>query len=381
MAAPARAAGDATPSPRHGARGRARAPGVSVVETPDALTRLDAIWEELAGSDAPPTQQAAWARACLAAFSDARHTPYLVVAGTGAGLAIAPMMKHAGAVARLEMLGMAALQEPMDFLYASPDAVPPLARALARSRLPVVLRRVPAASPVVAALRDAYRGRGLVLVRPAAPSPCIALDTAWRDPMRRLEPRRRGDLRRARRRAAEHGPVRPEILAPTPHETPGLLDDAIRIEASGWKRHARTALLLDNRRRAFFRHYAMEASERGALRVCFLRLGGLRVAMQLAVEAAGAFWLLKIGYDDGFRRCSPGTLLMAETVRHAAARGLRAYELLGTVEPWTAFWTRHARPAVSVRAYPASPGGLAAFATDLAAAAGRRLARRVSRCT
>ena len=97
--------------------------------------------------------------------------------------------------------------------------------------------------------------------------------------------------------------------------------------------------------------------------------------MQLAVECAGRFWLLKIGYDQEFQRCSPGILLIRETVRYAAARGLRGYEFLGIVEPWTEAWTDEVRPCVSVRAYPARWAGVAALAVDLADYARRRLGR------
>src|SRR5207244_7317462 len=100
-----------------------------------------------------------------------------------------------------------------------------------------------------------------------------------------------------------------------------------------------------------------------------LRIGGQAAAMQFAVEQGGALWLLKIGYDEAFARCSPGTLLTADTVRYAAARGLRCYEFLGGIESWTRMWTEHERSCVSVRAYPAAGRGLAALAADVAAVA------------
>ena len=98
--------------------------------------------------------------------------------------------------------------------------------------------------------------------------------------------------------------------------------------------------------------------------------------MQLAVECGGRFWLLKVGYDEEFKRSSPGTLLMLETVRHAAALGLESYEFLGTVESWTRVWTEHERACVALRAYPPRPGGLAAAALDAG-----RFARRGRRAT
>ena len=74
--------------------------------------------------------------------------------------------------------------------------------------------------------------------------------------------------------------------------------------------------------------------------------------MQVAVEQAGRWWLLKIGFDPAWSQCSPGILLLAETLRYAAAAGLAGYEFLGTVEPWTQVWTQAERQCVALRIYP-----------------------------
>jgi CelD/BcsL family acetyltransferase involved in cellulose biosynthesis len=95
-----------------------------------------------------------------------------------------------------------------------------------------------------------------------------------------------------------------------------------------------------------------------------MRIGGRAAAMQIAAEFGGRLWLLKIGYDEEFSRCSPGTLLMLETLRYAAVRGLSAYEFLGTEEPWTRVWTQKAHPCLSVRIYPATRAGMTALVTD-----------------
>ena len=109
----------------------------------------------------------------------------------------------------------------------------------------------------------------------------------------------------------------------------------------------------------FFRRYARAAAGLGTLRLCFLRHidGRPAAAQQPAIETGERFWLLKIGYDPVFGRCSPGTLLIAETIRHAAARGLRAYEFLGAVEPWTALWTEQAHRCVALGVFPLVRGG------------------------
>lgn len=172
------------------------------------------------------------------------------------------------------------------------------------------------------------------------------------------------------------GRLRCEVLAPTVDNVGPLLEEAFGVEAAGWKGREGSALSCDVKRGRFFKRYAALAARKGILRLCFLRIGGRAAAMQLAVEWANRFWLLKIGYDESFDRCSPGTLLILETVRYAAQRRLGSYEFLGTVEPWTRMWTRLERPCLSVAVYPAGLKGLAAVAAE-ATAVGSRKFRRV----
>lgn len=322
-----------------------------------------------------PTQQYIWARTCSATVSlDSELC--VIVARTGEQVvAIAPLIRHPGGGDRLELLGVKETHEPMDLLYSDASSLTGLARTLAMLRFPLLLDRLPADSPTRAAIRAAYRGRGLVISRPAHGYPRILLDAGWKDPEQRLNPGRRSDLRRARRIAEKMGPVTYEILTPTPAELGRLLEEAFQVEADGWKGRQGGAMAFDRGLGFFYRQYAAVACEKGILRLCFLRVGGQAAAMQFAVETGKGFWLLKIGYREQFARCSPGMLLMLETLRYAAARGLSSFDFLGTVEPWTTMWTTLVRPCVQVRAYPAGVRGMLALLGDVGHWARRRIGR------
>ena len=351
------------------------ATSVAVVRELDRLDELSDAWDLLAARSGSPLHQYAWIRACAASLLTDRELHFFV-AGTAPRItAIAPLIGRRRRGCSLQLIAADELYEPMDFLYAVPDALDLLAEALARSGHALLLKRIPSDSPVIPALRRSFRGRGVVICRPVPGCPWIPLDSGWMEPEQRLNPGRRSDFRRARRIAERMGPVSSEVLSPAPARLEPLLEEAFRVEASSWKGRDGTALADDPARGLFYRSYATAACKKGILRVCFLRIGGRAAAMQLAVECAGRFWLLKIGYDQKFQRCSPGILLIRETVRYAAARGLRGYEFLGIVEPWTEAWTDEVRPCVSVRAYPARWAGVAALAVDLAGYARRRLGR------
>jgi CelD/BcsL family acetyltransferase involved in cellulose biosynthesis len=126
----------------------------------------------------------------------------------------------------------------------------------------------------------------------------------------------------------------------------------------------------DPRRTSFFRRYAAAASRAGQLRIGSLRIGGELAAMLMAVQTNHGFWLLGGDYDARFGRCSPGTLLLRESIAAAAAAGLDTFEFLGAVQPWTQNWTRTAHEQVSLHVYPRRAARLAAFT---ASAAGKLL--------
>jgi len=334
-------------------------------------------WERLEQSASLPTQSADF----LAALGDTMLADVPIklfeAAGSNGLEAMLPLCRSSAPLARWRMPGSQEVFEPCDALCRDSAAAERLARLLVANGSPLELSRIPATSLLIPALTTAMKGRGRVSVRRAVPSPTIALDAGWREPESRFNSRRRSDFRRAARRAAEFGTVTCEVLAPTSDEFDALFDEAIAVEARSWKRAAGTAIACDPAKEAFFRAYLRAACERGEGRIAFLRLEGRVAAMQLAVEWGGRYWLYKIGYDEAYARCSPGTLLMLHALRDAAERGLTGFELMGDAEAWIAdLWTQDVHECVRVRTYPYSPAGLAAALQDGAAWARGRLFKR-----
>ncbi len=303
-----------------------------------------------------PTQTRAWITAAAETFHP--EAADLAVTATEDGRALAPLVRREG---RLALLGVAQLSEPTDLLAADDAARLALAREVVHLGTPLRLERVPTGSPTIAALREAS---GRVVCRPTEGSPWIPLDESWRDPEAKLSSRRRSDQRRARRRAEEEGPVRAEIHAPTPETLDAHLETAWAVEAKSWRAGRDGAMAQDPLRGPFFRRWAERTAADGTLRIALFYAGETPIAMQLATVVANGYWLLKIGFDEAWKRASPGMLLIAETIRYAAEQDLATYELMGVVEPWTHMWTEHVRESVSVRTYPLSASGLSALAAD-----------------
>lgn len=343
----------------------------------DGTGSLARAWRALEAQAARcPTQTHAFV-AALAGSLLAGSQVEVFMAADGAGIgALLPLCRDPGYFARWRVAGARQVFEPVDALTASPAAADRLASRLARQPRALVLDRLPADSMLLPALKAAMARRGLVLVRPDTPSPTIALDPGWAEPEAHFNAGRRSDFRRAARRAEEMGAVSYGIHAPTPEEFDALFDEAIAVELRSWKREAGTAIALDPAKQAFFRNLFRAASAEGTMRIAFLRIDGQPAAMQLAMVSQGRFWLFKIGFDEAYSRCSPGTLLMLHTIGQAAREGLVAYELLGGVEPWIAeLWTRDSHACVRLRAYPWNLRGLGALAVDAMAWLGQRLRR------
>jgi CelD/BcsL family acetyltransferase involved in cellulose biosynthesis len=289
--------------------------------------------------------------------------------------ALLPLCRDPGRFSRWTMVGAHQVCEPDDALYRNPDSARLLAEAIVRDGRALEIDRVPVGSALIPALRAALRGKGWMSVRPATPTPTIELEPRWKDPASCFNSGRRSDFRRAARRAGEFGEVSFELLSPGPDEFDALFDEAVGVELRSWKAEAGTAIAADLAKESCFRHFFRSACEQGTFRIAFMRIDGQAVAMQMALETLDRFWLFKIGFDEKYERCSPGTLLMLHTIGWAASRGLGAYELLGNVEPWIAqFWTRQKHDCVWVRAYPFNATGAAAFAADAIVSLRKRLA-------
>ena len=277
---------------------------VRIVQEFRAVENEAQRWDLIAEEANSPMHQYAWVKACTDAFATCGELQ-LIVVGADQPRALGPFIMRSGPLNRMECLGVAELYEPTDFPYSDFDSLACLIDALVRLRRPLLLRRVPADSPVLNALKEALKSRGVLITRAATGYPWIQLDASWTQPEEKLSASRRSSFRRARRKAHSIGPIDYEVLSPRPHELPPLLAESFRVEAAGWKGRTGSALLSDPHRRQFYEKYATIASEKGILRLSFMRIGGEVAATQIAVESGGRFWLLKVGYDERFPATRP----------------------------------------------------------------------------
>ena len=346
----------------------------------DVLTRIVDIravapgWDVLAARAGSPLLRADWFLACAETLCAETDLRVVVVRSKDAICAVAPLaVVRRGGVEWLELLGVSVLYEPSGFLYDGVESLHHLVRTIVSLRMPTVLARISAESPIQATFRELTGYRGLVLSRRTASAAYVCTDGEWEAYFQTISGQRRYDYQRKRKRMERLGQVavrieRPDSLADLPH----LLEEVFRVEGAGWKSRSGSALLANERVRMFIARYSEMACDRGALRVCFLEVQGEAIATILGIQDAQRFWVLKIGYDEEWARCSPGIQLTMETLRYAFEQGLEAYEFLGSEEPWQAMWPRRHHALTSLVLYPMSLQGLLSFSGDLHQFAMRR---------
>ena len=340
---------------------------IEIVRSHRALEALAPEWDRVAGAMELPMLSHAWVLACARTLYSEDELYVITVRQQGVVTGIAPLVIRSQAgITRLELIGVSPLYEPSGLLYESDAALDALLRGMLNTRRPVLLSRMPARAPVASRWRSVAGARGLVLSTRVAGTLAVPVESAWSGYLAQLPARRRQDLRRARRHAEELGTVGVRIHSARPDEVEALFDEFVTIEGAGWKARNGSSLSQRHELRAFFLEYARLASASGVVRFSFLDVGGTPVAAQLSVEVAERLWVLKIGYDESWSRCSPGWQLLAETMRYAFDNRLKSYELLGSDEPWLHGWKTEARALDAVAWYPASFSGMYGLAADFA---------------
>jgi CelD/BcsL family acetyltransferase involved in cellulose biosynthesis len=225
----------------------------------------------------------------------------------------------------------------------------------------VELIALPEGDPSVAQLTSGARQASMLsLVEPAYSSPTVETAgdfDAWRQ---RSKSRWGAPLERFRRKMKREYAADFAVIAP-PDELDAELDDGFRVEASGWKGRAGTAIVSNPATEAFYREIAREFERRGELRLSRIGLDGHTVAFDLCILHDDRLYLLKTGFDEDFRRLAPGLVMRLSIIERCFELGLRSHELLGGESEWKAKFETGKRPHVNLRTYRRSPPGLARY--------------------
>ena len=366
-----------TQAPARGARGPAaapRAPRAVAVPPEPRLTvelaplgaRLREEWEELARrTAASPFLRPGYLEAWTEGFGEPVGTRALVARAGGRLEALTCLVAAGG---RLRSVGN---EETPDagILASGPEARAAVGRGLVAQGAHRVtigpLAGGDASHLAFVAAADAAGHR--VLTRSVMRCPVVSTSGGWDAYWRGRSRNTRHKVERLLRRLDEAGRADFRMHAGDA-DLDALLDEAFRVEASGWKGDAGSAIASRPESRRYYAALARWAAGRGWLRLGFLRLDGRPLAFGYGIEAGGVHSLLKIGFDPVFGRLSPGTLLLHRMIRHAFESGCSVFDFAGKAEPYKLTWATGVVEHVEVAAFRPSPRGR----VELAAARGRR---------
>jgi CelD/BcsL family acetyltransferase involved in cellulose biosynthesis len=201
------------------------------------------------------------------------------------------------------------------------------------------LYRVAESSPIMKAVSEHERW----LVQTTFNSPYVDLGSGMGPVRAGMSKDFQRTLRRRRRRLEEMGPL--TMVEQTTYEADGMLDEGLRLEASGWKGERGHAVLNDRTHDRWYRSMTEIAEERRWLRLCGLYLDQRLIAFRYDLEVGDTRWGMLSAFDESpdVASLSPGTLLLETVLESAADSGLSSYEFGAGNDSWKYEWNPSVR--------------------------------------
>ncbi len=181
----------------------------------------------------------------------------------------------------------------------------------------------------------------------------------------------RSNLNKATNKVAQLRDVRYEFDAGAQARTEDL-EQLMAVEASGWKGEQGSAIRASPRLVRFYSALVRRLREAGWLEWQFMHGDGTVLAGNLAVRMPRSLILWKLGYNDAYSRCSPGSMLMEELLKKAVVERAPPIIDLTTDLPWYDNWGMTRRPFHTARFYFGLKGNLFFHLPDAARTALKR---------
>lgn len=340
---------------------------VETITGVDAFARLGAEWNdavERAGITHPFLRHE-WLLTWWECFGAGRRLHIVVVRSGGVITALAPLLSETARMYGVPVRRLRLMHNDhtprIDFVVPGDEreAYPALWTALQRGREWDVLQlgQLPVESRTHLWMTRLAAAEGYPTgIWRSSDSPYLPISGRWDAFERGLPGKFRQNLRNRLSRLKKIG----EPALDTVDGGPQLDDacaDAIRLEESGWKRNAGTAIVSDPAVHRFYRALARRAAANGWLRLMFLTVSGQRIATSYAFAYDRRLFLCKTGYDPAHDTCAPFKLLTYFALRDAFERGFVELDFLGDTESWKREWTTASRAHEWLYVFARTPRG------------------------
>jgi CelD/BcsL family acetyltransferase involved in cellulose biosynthesis len=331
------------------------APSVDVVSDPAAFAAMESEWNEAVerASMPHPFLRHEWLRTWWECFGEGARLHLVIVRAAGRILAIAPLMCDTTWMYGVPVRRMRLLQN--DHTPRTDMVVTERAHECYRAIWQALLHdserwdvlqlgQIPRASETLRAFAAFAAEEGHSTgTWPSSDSPYVTLEGTWDSYSASRTRKFRQNIRNRWNRLTAFGEPTLEVLDDR-LAVQAASDEALHLEASGWKYTSGTAIGSSAWTHHFYSTLARRAADRGWLRLMFLTVNGRRVATAYAARYRDRLMFIKTGYDPAFAKCSPFMLLTHATLRDAFHSRLAEVDFLGETEPWKLEWTRASRP-------------------------------------
>jgi len=144
------------------------------------------------------------------------------------------------------------------------------------------------------------------------------------------------------------------------------LENALTLEASGWKGRQGSAILQRENEARFYRRITRSWAAQGSLRLFLLLLDGRLIASRLMAQQGATLYAIKIAYDEAFASFSPGLILLRMTLKACFDESsVLVVDLCGSGQ-WKHQWATHSERLMTVRMAPAGTIGAHLLRTEIA---------------
>jgi len=131
---------------------------------------------------------------------------------------------------------------------------------------------------------------------------------------RAIPGKRRKELRRQRKRLADHGAVTVTSTGEPGAVAKGL-DSFLALEAAGWKGRAGTAVRGNEALEKFMAGAVHALADEGKARLARLFVGTRPIAAFVTLTSGATAWCWKVAYDEEFAHASPGMQLLLDVTQ------------------------------------------------------------------
>jgi len=326
------------------------------------LLDFKSTWNTLAKQAGNPLLTFEWFYEASQAFHDKDKLYIFCVIESGKPVAIAPLYQknNSGKFGRLYIIGDSVLAEPTSLIYKDKKSLNKLIQFIKSKNIACLFNRLPTN------IRDDLGNTSKLdysHVIDSNGSQFLDNVSDFSVFESTLSSKRKSDLRRAYKKLESYDTHHFKIFNPNFKEMKETLKTAFNVEASGWKGNNNSSISnnsnIENFLTNLFESYSGQISTIGLLYV-----DDKVISCNLALNFEHKLWIIKIGYLEEYKKCSPGILLTHEMIRYCGNNNIKSVEFLGSSEKWINLWRPNERNYMTFLYYPVSYSGLIALKND-----------------